>query len=462
MQIPKEHPAAADFKGVKVGADGRIIPTAYNKIQTFENGKNPLEEIYVGTQGSDNGNGTQSSPYATFAKALSEAVPGTSVKILPGTYEEFASLLNLRATENNPIWFGGVPGMERPVIKLKIPENGRGTEGIHVTKCSYVIIHDIEVNGSCGHGLNTDDGGEFDNFEATHHIVYRNLYVHNINDSPFKFAGANYTYIFDCEVENGHVTRSSGTIDHVGCHNNTIAYNYIHDPADQDGQGVLFKGGSFGAKVYNNLFVNAGLAVTLGQHSGDNLFRPTLIKDNTMYEASDAIVYSNIFIGGKTSVVFGSSTKCYFVNNTVIKPSNFLFRVVRNSSNWEVLSNLGGAHDNIISNNIFCYGVEAIAEALNLGMFTEVKDYRTFVMQNNLFFNTDNQKDNKPNDLDLFLHEATVFQDPLFADMSKNNFALQSESPAVKGGVNASFDFATEDFYGKKFADSRSIGAVQF
>ena len=59
-----------------------------------------------------------------------------------------------------------------------------------------------------------------------------------------------------------------------------------------------------------------------------------------------------------------------------------------------------------------------------------------------------------------FPHENVITgRDPLFKDADINNFSLQADSPALNAGI--SFDFAREDFFGKLFAEKRSIGAIE-
>ena len=45
-----------------------------------------MSNLYVSTTGSDNGNGTQSSPFATILKASEAAQPGDTIHVAAGTY----------------------------------------------------------------------------------------------------------------------------------------------------------------------------------------------------------------------------------------------------------------------------------------------------------------------------------------------------------------------------------------
>ena len=452
-----------DFNGVMIGADGRLIPSAYDKVKTFENGKKPIREVFVSPNGNDaNGNGTMQAPYKTIAKGMESIQPGTAIRIMPGEYNERIARNNLYATEANPIWIGGVPGMERPKMVVN-------SEFMTISGGSYVIIHDMEVTHTPPyqanlHGFNIYSSGDnLDNFynpETTHHFVLRGLYIHHIGDSPVKTAGVNFYWIFDCEVSYAQQgLRGSGSIDNVGSHNVTVAYNYLHNSI---GEGIIFKGGSSNVDIHNNLNVNYGSrGVMMGQSTGKEYFRPPLhlVPEDERYEAKNIRTYSNIFIGGATAFAFASSKNCYAVNNTVINPTAHLFRILNNESGTDPafprLTDNGAACCGTIANNIFYYG-NLTGQAVNVGAGTKPE---TFVARNNLFYNTENPN-NKPS-FGSVTEENSIFSiDPLFEDAESHNFSLKAESPAIDAGID--FLFVKEDFKGNPFKNPRSIGAIQY
>ena len=484
-----------NYNGVKIGTDGRLIPSAYEKVITFESEKTPTREIYIAPHGNDiNGNGNIDSPYKTVLKGMEFATQGTAIRIMPGEYNEHIYHSSLHGTEAKPIWIGGVPGMERPRM---VHENGF----INISGGSYVILHDMEVlhptpyrsgrhgiHVNCGCGpvyLDPDDPNtinldSYNNPEATHHFVFRNLYVHHIGDSPFKLSGVYHYWLFDCEVAYAQQgLRGSGAIDNVGSHNATVAYNYLHHSI---GIGIVFKGGSSNADIYNNLNIDFGACgVQMGQQTGKRFFIPPLhtLPENERYEAKDIRTYSNIFIGGGYSInegfigstpfTFSGSVNCYAVNNTVISPSGYLFRILHQELIFDPdypsaprLTNNGATNHGTISNNIFYYG--KLTEAINIGHDTEPE---TFTVQNNLFYNTDNPN-SKPDFGRLSAENSFFYTDPHFEDVSNYNFTLKSNSPAIKVSVDVQFvtkdgiPFATEDYERRPFKNSRSIGAIQY
>ena len=106
---------SGDFNGVRIGADGRLVPSAYEKVKTFENGKKHVREVFVSPSGNDvTGNGSMQAPYKTIAKGMESIQPGTAIRIMPGEYNERIARNDLYATEANPIWIGGVPAWNAP------------------------------------------------------------------------------------------------------------------------------------------------------------------------------------------------------------------------------------------------------------------------------------------------------------------------------------------------------------
>jgi len=447
-----------DFTGIKIDSSGRLVPSAFNKMVTFETGKTPTRTVYV-EQGKS-GTGTETNPYGTLAAALNNATPGTSILIKPGNYSGVwhEPSGGLHGTEANPIWVGGIPGQEMPVF----------TSMICFVKGSYIILHDMEVKnvtGATGTGIHVHDGGtintsntkgiwvkdgqgETTHFTETHHFIFRNLYVHNIEYQNFKLSGTAYTWFFDNEISfdgNGQC----GGIDYVGGHYITIAYNYFHD---FKGFSIQMKGGSYEADVYGNLFVKYGNpGINLGQATGDPYFRPALREDNMNHEANDLRVYSNIFMGAGSpsgnspAVGVNSCTRCYFVNNTVYQPKQWAFRSLQMNNSSRLVYN-GLPYNNTISNNIF-YGDS------NYGNVSANAYLSTYTLQNNFFGATPFLDQPMP-------FTGTITGNPQFTNAANRDFTLMSTSPAIGKGVN--IPFVTEDFTGTPYKATRSIGAIEY
>jgi len=466
------------YSGLQFCENGCLVPSAFDKVKTFEtdedgNIKQPSAVYYVCTQTGNDVNDGKSveASFKTIRKAVSLLAPGVAVRILPGEYEETFFENDRHGTKEQPIWLGGYdPAGEgkRPLMK-----SPRGF--FHSSNCSYMIFHDMEITTprfpgeeqyrTGVHALNTSDGS---------HFVFRNLYVHHVHDSPFKFAGVYHYRLFDCEVSHDQQgLRGSGSIDNVGCHHNIVAYNYIHSGV---GIGIVYKGGSANNDISHNLIVNPGMtAMSMGQATGQPFFRPPLTDDRTTYEAENIRAYSNIIIGGRSSFQMISSRGCYFVNNTVIHPQSWIFRLLNNDPEDQLqLANFGNPHDHVIANNIFYY-YSPSGEHLNVSRTVTPEDRKSILLRNNIFYNLTNPGREPPNFNDFGVSDNR-FTDPQFTDpadpplteeglrainpaMIKTKFMLQEGSPAA--GIGMEYPFAKEDYNSRPFTVPRSLGAME-
>ena len=113
------------------------------------------------------------------------------------------------------------------------------------------MIHDLEISGPTANGLNIDDGGQFSDPTAAHHVVVRNLYVHDVgtggNQDCVKVSGINTLAIYDSVIERCG-TGGSG-IDHVGCHRSIVARNVFDGRMEN---AVQAKGGSTDIDIRQN------------------------------------------------------------------------------------------------------------------------------------------------------------------------------------------------------------------
>ena len=503
--VKYEHPAASEFNGVKLDENGKLIPSAYNLVETFEWGKTPEREIFVSAlgDGNDDNEGLYDAPVASLIRAVELAkstigVIPTAIRIFPGIYKEGTYLNKAYASENAPLWIGGIPGMDSPVFD---------GAGFGLSSFSYIILHDMEIRnivGTTGTGINAFcttpavEGAEW--AHDANYIIYRNLYMHHISYQDIKIAGVDHFWIFDCDISRS-TQGGSGHIDGVGVHNGIIAYNYIHDSTNNQ-LAIQLKGGSSNDNIYGNLFRHASSGINVGQSTGVQFFRPGLVRDGlTTYEAKNLRIYSNVFIGGRHPFNFQGAKDSYAVNNTIILPEAHLFRILQGDENND-LGNNGMSHDNTIENNIFYYDFDHADFANNHREpfnVTANKDIETNIIKNNIIFNIKDAGNLPPKDKwswgstqgvpDVVLGENILIS-PLFisdadiinaadvnlptynnltaldarrlmtAKICYKNLVLSENSPAVSGGTD--FDFASKDFYGKSFAKSRSLGAMQF
>ena len=216
---------------------------------------------------------------------------------LPGTYPAGTSIGNFAGTANAPIWLGGVTGQPRPTIS-------GGATAMQLSRVRYVILENLEVAGATANGINCDDGGEYANSNATRHVIFRNLFIHDIgtggNNDGLKLSGVNDYFVLDCEF--ARMSTGGSGIDHVGCHGGVIARNKFTDAGSN---AIQCKGGSEDIDIRWNSFTNAGArAMSLGGSTGFQFFRPPLVPNAPNSEAKNIRVIANLFHGSDTPVAF--------------------------------------------------------------------------------------------------------------------------------------------------------------
>jgi len=420
-------------------------------IPTFETGKTPTVEIHVATDGSDDtGDGSASAPYASVARALQDAEPGAAVRIHAGAYPVRISVEDLSGTADAPIWIGGAPGEAKPVIS-------GGSEGMHLTRVRYVIVHDLEVQNATQNGINCDDGGDYDNPDATRHVIFRNVFIHDIgtggNQDCLKLSGVNDYYVLDSEFTRCGGDMSGSGVDHVGCHGGLLVGNYFHDLS---ANAVQCKGGSEDIELRANRIVNAGeRGVNMGGSTSFEYFRPPLSDTEPNFEARDIRVVANVIEGGVASLAFVGCVDCLAAHNTLIAPTNWLLRILQEtttSGNYEFLP----SSYNTVVNNLVYFDRSDLSTYVNIGPNTAPD---TFTFSHNLWYAYDAPAQSQPN-LPVTETGGIVGEDPLLADPSSGDYHLQTGSPAI--GQGATTSGVTTDYDGVAYASPPSIGAFEF
>jgi hypothetical protein len=392
-------------------------------ITTFETGLAPTREVHVATTGSNaTGNGTAQAPYATIAYAAAQATPGTAIRIHPGNHNGGAFITNLAGTAAAPIWIGGLPGQPRPVL------NG-GTEGLHLTRPRYLIIHDLEVQGASGNGINADDGGDYADPLAAHHVVFRDLSIHDIggtgNQDGLKLSGLNVYWVLDSSFARTGGSGSGSGIDHVGCHSGLVARCRFEQ---MSGNAVQCKGGSEAIEIRQCWMINAGLrAVNAGGSTGFEFFRPPLSTTEPNAEAKGIRIVSNVFVGGNTPFAFVGCVGCSATGNTVVNPTQWLMRILQETTTSGGYTFLPSSN-NTVRNNIFYFARGGISTYINIGANTAPQ---TFTFDHNLWYAHDNPAQSAPM---LPVQETSQLagQDPRFLPAT---WQIAQISPAAATGA---------------------------
>jgi len=428
------------------GADSGA-PAACGEVPTFADGLTPATVIHVAENGTDApGQGSEASPYATIGYAAQQAVPGTAVRVHAGTYGS-VWIENLAGAADAPIWIGGAPGEARPVIS-------GGGDGVGLVQVAYLVIHDLEVTGASANGINAADGGDRDNELATHHLVFRDLYIHDIgsggNEDCLKLSGVNDHVVVDSELARCGGDGASG-IDQVGCHRGLIARNYVHEMA-VGGNCVQAKGGSADIEFrWNRLESCGALGVKMGGNTGDDYYRPSLSTTETNSEASDIRAIANAIVGAEASISYSSCVGCAAVNNTIVDPDQWIARILQTRAS-DATYTFEPCSDGRFVNNLVFYDRSLLSEweDINVGAGTEPD---SFLFSHNLWYAHDEPGASAPTLPGTV--EGDVVGDPAFT----SGYAIDSTSAAYQAGVPVSG--VTGDLAGACYREPPSIGALE-
>ncbi len=412
-------------------------------IPTFEDGRTPSREIHVATTGSDDsGDGSPGAPFASVAHAAGLVGPGDAIRIHPGTYRRHTYFYRLRGTAEAPIWVGGVPGQERPVI-----DASGESQAFFFEQPYYVVVHDLVVRNAANNGINADDGSAFDDPEAARHVVFRDLLIEDVgpvgNQDCLKLSGLDDHFVLDSTFRRCG-TGGSG-VDHVGCHDGVIAGNTFEDLGSS---GLQNKGGLTDIDVVRNRFLDAGMRpVNMGGSTGFQFFRPPVDPSGPNAEARRIRVLANLFVGGDTAAALVGCVDCVFAQNTVIDPAFWALRILQETvsgPDGEFLPTANGQ----VFNNIFILTRAGMVSDVNVGPDT---DPDSFVFRNNLWYAHDAPERSAPS-LPAPTSDDVVGRDPGLTDV----YRIGPTSPAVGAGTTAPI---AGDLHGRCFADPPSIGA---
>jgi hypothetical protein len=417
---------------------------------TFADGVVPSAQIHVAITGSNSsGDGSAGNPYATIGFAAQFAAPGTAIVIHSGTYAGGTFLTNLAGTPQAPIWIGGAAGETRPIIS-------GGSEGLHLVECKHLIVHDLEVQNAADNGINADDGGEVADPLASHHLIFRNLSIHDIggsgNQDGLKLSGINDFFVLGCELANTGGGGSGSGVDMVGCHRGLIARCTF---TNGSGSGVQAKGGSEDVEIRWSHFVNAGMrAVNIGGSTGFAFFRPPLSETEPNFESRHIRVLGNVFVGAETPIAFVGTVNSVVAHNTIIDPDNWLLRILQETNTSPPYVFLQ-CSNNTFAGNLVYFDRSQISTYVNIGANTQPA---TFIFANNLWYAHDNPAQSTPT-LPASETGGVYAMDPLLIDPAGGDYHIAINSPAAHAGWSP--PLAPGDFDGRCWCDPPAIGAFE-
>jgi hypothetical protein len=429
-------------------------PQTCTDLPTFEDGKTPTHEIHVSVGGSNGADcGSEADPCATIGFAASMATPGTAVRVHAGTYPADSYIANLAGTAEAPIWIGGAPGEDRPLID-------GGGQALHLSAVRYLIVHDLEVRNASNNGINCDDAGVYDDPDVTRWIVFRDLFIHDVgaggNQDCLKLSGVDDFWVLDSEFATCGGGSSGSGIDHVGCHHGMIARNLFRD-LQASGNAVQCKGGSEDIEIRWNVLRDPGArGVNMGGSTGFEFFRPSLSESRPNAEARDIRVVANLIVGGTASLAFVGCHDCLAAHNTIVDPENWILRILQETNTTDAHTFLPSGDSRFV-NNLIWFSRAAISTHVNIGGGTAPE---TFEVATNLWYAHDDPGASNPSgDLPVQEMGSIHGEDPMLVDPANGDFRLEPGSPAAGAGTPQADTLG--DLDGNCWAAAPSIGAYE-
>jgi hypothetical protein len=390
--------------------------------------RSKAEKITVGAEGD----------FETITAAVNILEPGDTIVVLSQTFAGGQWFLDaINGSSENPI-----------VIMAETKHQSifqGGSQALHLRNCNYIEIDGFVFENQTSNGVNIDDGADYNS--PSKNITVRNCIFRNLaqtgNHDFLKMSGVDEFLVEKCTFTAG--TGGSG-IDLVGCHKGVIQDCEFNDAGSS---GIQCKGGSQHITIQRNILRNmSNRAINLGGSTGLDYFRPPLTNPVAdAFEAADISVFSNIFIGSMSPIAYVGCIRVKVINNTFYKPDKWVIRILQETTDEGFLP----CSNNEFSNNIV-YLEKDITE-VNIGSNTSPE---TFTFTNNLWFNesSDSWKPNLP-----VTDRNQVIGNPLFSNLSDENFTLMPGSPAISAGLY--FIIPDSDFSKKLFANPPSIGAFE-
>lgn len=375
--------------------------------------------------------------FANLTSAAAVAQPSDTILLHAGTYPGGLTITNLKGLPDQWISIKNAPG-ETVIFD-------GGSNAIQFVEPAFLHVFGLIFQHQTGNGVNTDDGGTYDT--PAHHVVFEKCTFRDMsasgNNDLLKLSGLDHFEIRYCTFLNGAAGGSG--IDMVGCHHGIIAGNHFENLGSNS---IQCKGGSEQVRIERNFFKNGGQrAVNLGGSTGLQFFRP----DTAHFEAARLQVFSNIFIGSEAPVAFVGSVEVDVANNTIYLPGKWVARILQETVDTTRFLKCGS---NLFRNNLIFLN-NNVSTATNIGPNTAPE---TFIYSNNLWFHANNPNWGGPY-LPVIEINQILNADPLFNNPSGEDFSIPQNSPAAAAGLSL-FD-PKLDFFQNKFANPRSIGAIE-
>ena len=247
-------------------------------------------DYYVSTQGNDSSPGTSAQPFRTITRAYNQAVPGSTIIVLPGVYTDYTSNWGLRlsrsGTASSPITLksqvrGGavidgqnagdrnvgiyVDGSHNIIDGFEIRGGPHG--GITIWgNFNQILNNDIHHNGNPDSTSTLGQDGVYSS-ENTQNTTYMGNYIHDNGrtgsnlDHALYLCGDNETIVNNVLIRNAayglHIA-GYATVSNMRVYNNVMAHNgksgiilWMPVSGVDIKNNILYQNGKFGIDSYD-------------------------------------------------------------------------------------------------------------------------------------------------------------------------------------------------------------------
>jgi hypothetical protein len=199
---------------------------------------------YVATTGSDNANGSLSTPWATIKHAAQAVVAGDTVYIKAGTYNEVQITVMNSGTSGNYITF---QNYGTDIVNINTPTTEFTSIWTHSK--SYLQFIGLRFIGTPTIGLDIDGGS---------YITAKNCYFTNSKSSGIGGSSADHVTIDGCELSGTNTGALDECISLYALTNFEIKNCKVHDPVAADRIGIDAKNGCSNGSIHHNEVYNCG------------------------------------------------------------------------------------------------------------------------------------------------------------------------------------------------------------
>jgi hypothetical protein len=471
-------------------------------------------DFYVSPTGSDSNPGTEDRPFKSIQKACNEALPGSTVYVHSGVYNEVVKINSSGSEDKGYITITNYPG-ENPVLDgsgLRVPADDYSGM-FFIDSKSYIKISGFEIrNYKSDSPVAVPIGIHIHG--SSSNIEIKNNKIHNIETGingarvcdahgiavygSSSVSSKNITIegneIYDCKLGSSESLTINGNVEDF-----KVINNYVHnndnigiaiigweDTARSDDQarnGVvrgnrisnicsknnpayekecssdgIYSDGGKDFVIENNIISNCDIGIEVAsEHKGKSTSNVTVI-NNIIYNCH----LTGIAFGGYDEKR-GSTVNCRFLNNTLYNNDT------TESGCGEVLVQ-HSTSGNIFTNNIIYAGKQ------NIFVTNDFTQNSGNVFDYNIYYSQKGAADSfwlwKRNEFDGFDEyrkktgndKNSKFADPLFVDLNTvaPDVHIKDGSPAINAG-NA-VDYVKFDFDGKVRKSGKTIdcGAYEF